>query len=190
MSKAKTHIINVECDGEEDGKHKSAQLCLNPAVSSAAIAMQAGNHFNADINYILKAIEDESEKVSRGDISSIEKMLIAQAYSMQSIFTYATTKALTAQYLNQFQAYSKTAMKAQSQCRQTLATLAEIKNPKRTTFIKNQATNQQVNFNENSEKNNQNQSNELLTGNNYETLDARGTTTPIRDNKELATVGA
>jgi hypothetical protein len=99
-------------------------------------------------------------------------------------------KSLSSEYLNQVQIYTKIALKAQSQCRQTLAALAEIKNPKRTTFIKNQATNQQVNFNENSEKNNQNSSNELLTGNNYETLDARGTTRPIPDNKEMATVGA
>ncbi|MGH8646968.1 MAG: hypothetical protein ACREX4_21935 [Gammaproteobacteria bacterium] len=39
------------------------------------------------------------------------------------------------------------ALKAQNQCRQTLAALAEIKNPRRTTFIgqQNNATNQQVN---------------------------------------------
>lgn len=39
------------------------------------------------------------------------------------------------------------ALKAQNQCRQTLAALAEIKNPRRTTLIgqQNNATNQQVN---------------------------------------------
>jgi hypothetical protein len=97
---------------------------------------------------------------------------------------------LNAEYLSGLQVNSKIALKAQNQCRQTLAALAEIKNPKRTTFIKNAAQNQQINYNQNSEKNNQNKSNELLTCNNYAPMDITGTATASTVNQEMETVGA
>ncbi|MGH8608246.1 MAG: hypothetical protein ACREX9_12750 [Gammaproteobacteria bacterium] len=49
-------------------------------------------------------------------------------------------KRQLAQYLNQHQTYMLLALKAQNQCRQTLAALAEIKNPRRTTFVGQQNT--------------------------------------------------
>jgi hypothetical protein len=63
-------------------------------------------------------------------------MLTGQAYSFQAIFNYASGKTLNAEYFNQLQIYSKLALKAQNQCRQTVATLANMKAPKNTTFIK------------------------------------------------------
>ena len=48
--------------------------------------------------------------------------------------------------INQIDVFSNIAFKAQAQCRKTLAVLAELKHPRRTTFIKqqNNAINQQV----------------------------------------------
>jgi hypothetical protein len=54
----------------------------------------------------------------------------------------------TAERLEQIQVYGHLALKAQNQCRATLATLADIKNPQAVAFIKNTATNQQVNIGE------------------------------------------
>jgi hypothetical protein len=60
-----------------------------------------------------------------------------------------------------------------------------MKAPKNTTFIKNQATNQQVNFN--SEKN---RANELLSEDKNATMDTSRTTTPSQDDKTMETVEA
>jgi hypothetical protein len=74
-------------------------------------------------------------------------MLLSQAHVLQAMGTFFTMKLSGAEYLNQVEAYSRIALKAQNQCRQTLATLGELKNPKRTTFVKqqNNAVNQQIN---------------------------------------------
>ena len=188
--KQKTPVINIDAKDKKDEQEQKAKMCFNPSINAALILNKTKADFDPDFATLVSECNAQLNKVAKGDISNIEKMLMAQAYTLDSVYSQMLNKSLSSEYLNHLQIYSKIALKAQSQCRQTLAALAEIKNPKRTTFIKNQATNQQVNFNENSEKNNQNQSNELLTGNNYETLDARGTTTPIPDNKEMATVGA
>jgi hypothetical protein len=59
-------------------------------------------------------------------------------------------KALAQQYFNQYQANIQLALKAQNQCRTTLQTLIQLKQPNQTAFIK-QANiangNQQVNNN-------------------------------------------
>lgn len=188
--KQKTSVITIDAKDKKEAQEQKAKMCFNPSINAALILANTKADFDPDFATLVSECNAQLNKVAKGDTATIEKMLMAQAYTLDSVYSKMLNKSLSSEYLNQLQIYSKIALKAQSQCRQTLAALAEIKNPKRTTFIKNQAANQQVNFNENSEKNNQNSSNELLTGNNYETLDARGATTPIRDNKELATVGA
>lgn len=157
MTKKNPNEINLECKDEADRNRKLAKLSLNPAVDAAIMASHASKAFEPDINELIMELIKETNKAAKGDMLSLEKMLAGQAYSMHYAFKYAMNKAITADYLGQFQAYSKTAMKAQNQCRQAILALAEIKNPKRTTFIKNQATNQQVNFN--SEKIKMNQTN-------------------------------
>jgi len=45
-------------------------------------------------------------------------------------------KTYQAKYISQTEAYSRIALKSQEQARKTLLTLAEIKSPKKTAFIK------------------------------------------------------
>lgn len=187
MAAKKQNQINLKCYGEEDGKRKLAELCLNTDVDAALIVDDTKKDFKADFQALIDAVKREADRVASGDMTAMESMLVSQAYALQGVFTRMMHKTANAEYMHQIQTFSKIALKAQNQCRQTLAALSEMKNPKRTTFIKNQATNQQVNFNENSEKN-KNQSNELLSEGNDAPMDITGTATPSTANKELATV--
>ena len=101
------------------------------------------------------------------------------------------------EYLNQTETYSRIALKAQNQCRQTLATLIEMKNPRRTMFVKQQynAVNQQVNHgqpesqSENS-KNSEKPANKLLEVEACERLDIGTQREAVPANPQLETVGA
>jgi hypothetical protein len=62
-------------------------------------------------------------------------LLTAQAHTLDGIFNYLARKAVHADYLNQYETYLRLGLKAQSQCRATLETLAAIKNPKPVAFV-------------------------------------------------------
>ena len=126
----------------------------------------------------------------------IQRMLLAQSVTLQNIFTRYMARAVQADMLPKFQAFADVALKAQNQCRRTLATLAEIRNPRRTQFIRqvNHAVNQQVNNDKSlaaTESRNIPESKppELLTVIPGETLDTGREATPIGSRASLEAVG-
>lgn len=140
--------------------------------------MFSGNE--VDFSDLYQDLKRQSEQLAKGDISQLETMLLNQAYALQALFLRASLKVANAEYLNNLQVWGTLALKAQNQCRQTLATLADMRNPKpKTTFIKqqNNAVNQQVNNGlcENSKIIEESGQNELLSGATYEALDNRRT---------------
>ena len=58
-----------------------------------------------------------------------EAMLVAQAYSLQAIFVQLARKASQQEYMKNYETFLRLALKAQSQCRASLETLAMLKNP-------------------------------------------------------------
>lgn len=104
---------------------------------------------DADWSATLRALNDLRADAlgDTADTKAIERMLLAQSVVLQSVFSHYMTRASRSDVLPELQAFADLALKAQNQCRRTLATLAEIRNPRRTQFIKqvNNAVNQQVN---------------------------------------------
>ena len=100
------------------------------------------NDFGEDIEFDVKAsaelMEAAVDKVKEGDLSGLEEMLTCQAYSLQTIFATMFFKASNVTNADHIDLLSKIGLKAQNQCRATIATLSEMKNPKRSTFIKQQ----------------------------------------------------
>lgn len=155
------------------------------------------NDLGGDIKLNLKALiasmERVSDQVNAGDLSKLEEMLVCQSYSLQNMFMYMAAKAAGTTNADHIELLSKIALKAQNQCRTTIATLAEMKNPKRATFIKqlNQANQMQVNNDSDSKnlKKNTNPANELLEQTHGERLDTRSTKETSGINQEMETVG-
>src|SRR5688572_9743762 len=58
-----------------------------------------------------------------------EAMLISQAHTLDNIFNTLARRVLNQEFLLHWETYMRMAMKAQSQCRMTLETLASVKNP-------------------------------------------------------------
>ena len=77
----------------------------------------------------IRALDDKTRAVNRGDLSSAEAVLIEQATALNAIFAeFARRSALNmGAYINAADRYMRLALKAQSQCRATLETLATIK---------------------------------------------------------------
>lgn len=104
-----------------------------------------------DITALMDKIEAQTKAMQGGDMSEIESMLFAQALTLQATFTALSRKAAanSSQYIGATDTYMRLALKAQGQCRATLETLANIKNPRPVAFVKqaNIAQNQQVNNN-------------------------------------------
>jgi len=73
---------------------------------------------------VLKAQVDE---VSSGNLSAIEARLAAQAVALEAIFNCLAKRAIHAEYTEKVETYLRLGLKAQSQCRTTLETLAAIK---------------------------------------------------------------
>ena len=84
-----------------------------------------------DIGECMASLRDTSQAINGGDLSSAEAMLAAQAASLNAIFAEMARRAAAnmGEYLGATETYLRLALKAQAQCRATLETLAEIKNP-------------------------------------------------------------
>ena len=67
-----------------------------------------------------------------------QTMLFAQALTLQATFTALSRRAASnaGEYIGATDTYLRLALKAQGQCRATLETLANIKNPRPVAFVK------------------------------------------------------
>ena len=92
-----------------------------------------------DVIALTLALREQINLVSKeNDLSRAEEMLICQAHSLDALF-FALTKRATmnmGEYLDAAEKYMRMALRAQSQCRATLETLALLKNPPNPTFIR------------------------------------------------------
>ena len=66
----------------------------------------------------------------------VEAMLYGQAMALETLFTTLMRKAALQEYMANMQTYLSLALKAQAQCRSTLEALAEIKNPRQVSIVK------------------------------------------------------
>jgi hypothetical protein len=124
------------------------EMVLSPSVHSA-LGMMAWSKFVGDPDPVemVKELRRQIREVQDGDLTRVEAMLYGQAVSLGAIFTTLARRAECQNQLKQFQANLSLALKAQAQCRATLETLAEIKNPRHVSFVRqaNIAQQQQVN---------------------------------------------
>ena len=150
-STAGKNEINLPGDPNKIRKKQIAELAYGPEFR----ALVGGDPFNKsifpdlDVNDILTTLKESVSEVKAGKMDKVEATLIMQANTLDLVFNSLLQRAAAQEFLNQYEAFMRLALKAQSQCRTTLETLAEIKNPKPTAFIKqqNMAAVQQVNNN-------------------------------------------
>lgn len=183
----KTNLSEIE-------KAETMALVCTESVLNSAVTLKHLNNNLPDLDTLLTVLKSKSKQIKENDLSSIEKILITQIHVLDAIFHNMMLKASNTEFIAQLQTYSEVALKAQNQCRNTIATLIEMKNPKRATFIKQQnlAINQQVNNNDRpkSSKKSEKLANELLSieKKEDEALDTRRTFTTIPIDSKMETV--
>ena len=91
-----------------------------------------------DLCVLMDTLVQQGDAMKRGDLGKIELMLFNQAMTLQAMFTALSRRASMniGEHMNAVDTYLRLALKTQSQCRTTLEALAEIKNPRPATFVK------------------------------------------------------
>ena len=107
-----------------------ANLALRPSVNAAVVIEEYGKPFGElNLAALVDSLSDAVDQVWDGDMKRCEAMLIGQAHALQAIFISLSRRAVKQEYLKNYETFLRLALKAQSQCRTTLETLANIKNP-------------------------------------------------------------
>ena len=109
-----------------------AKLIISPEMASFRVITNREREdllAQLDTPSLIGALREQTQAVHRGDMKAAEAMLMNQATALQSLFVKLTETGLQAGLLRQQETALRLALKAQSQCRATLETLANIKNP-------------------------------------------------------------
>ena len=99
--------------------------------ADTAIAFVRHSYGDVALTDLVASLKAEGEAVNRGDLSNAERMLNAQALTLNTIFNEMARRAALnmGEHLAATETYMRLALKAQSQSRATVETLAAIKNP-------------------------------------------------------------
>lgn len=108
-----------------------AVLATGPIFGAAAVAQSFSIYGELDFFAVADQLSDQCALAHGGDLKRAESMLTAQAHSLDAIFANLARRAAlnVGEHLGAAETYLRLALKAQSQCRATLETLATIKNP-------------------------------------------------------------
>lgn len=195
----------------EPGKTRE-EMMASVVVEGVAGNASLANGFSSGIGMggnDLTACVDEmravAKRVEGGDLRDCEKILVAQAITLNAVFVELARRAANNMggHPEIMERYFRLAFKAQAQGRSTMEALAEIKNPRQVTFAKqvnNANGHQQVN---NGPEPTQwadvaparteetgSQQNKLLEVQDAEWVDAGAQGAPAAANPDLATVAA
>ncbi|MCM2346109.1 MAG: hypothetical protein NDI95_05610 [Acidovorax soli] len=116
----------------EENALNFANLMISPEMASFRVITNRERHElidQLDTPALIEALRQQTKAVHKGDLRAAEAMLMNQATALQSLFVKLAETGLQANLLRQQETALRLALKAQSQCRATLETLANIKNP-------------------------------------------------------------
>ena len=99
--------------------------------ASTALRFVQADHGELSLTDMVRALHTHGEAINRGDLSAAERMLNSQAVALNAIFAEMARRAALnmGTHLGAAETYMRLALKAQSQSRATVETLAAIKNP-------------------------------------------------------------
>lgn len=193
MTRKTNKVLEIASKPGESVDQATARSMLKPSVQAAA-ATQEWLHTDSapDMMSLTQELTRQAEATQSGDLSRAEEMLTAQAHTLDAIFNRLATRAINAEYLPQFEANLKLALRAQSQARATWETLSTIQNPPVARYI-NQANiahgHQQVNNSSSRADENEKAPNQLLEQTDGNRLDCGATVAASGTDPQMATVG-
>lgn len=191
-----TQELQVELRHGETTGQAMARIVTSPECLSASVLTICQNIDQSQINEMTDELSKQTAAVLANDLTRVETMLSAQAHTLDGLFARLATNALTSTDLDKLERYMKLALKAQSQSRATLQTLAEIKAPKQIAFVKQANIGNQVQVNNDVSpsrtrtKKIKKEPNEVLEVKHGVRLDAREAGSASRNDSAMASLGA
>lgn len=203
--------IRLDVD-QEEGKTKAqhaAELATTGLAPNAFVttvfAQPSGMLLGEHLSDVHKALKAAVERTKSGSTDQADELLTAQAITLNQVFVEMLRRAALnmGDHLGATETYMRLALKAQSQCRATLESLSEIRNPRSVAFVRQAniaAGHQQVNngmeqggFNpEGPREETEISQNKVLEAsiNDVTRLDTRKTSQAGRGNPKMETMGA
>lgn len=131
----KSRELKLEYPAGEDFNRERAIATIVAAgiATNAGTALQfsQGTWGEVALTEMVASLRATGDAVAGGSLESAERLLAAQAVSLNAIYGELARRAAMnmGEYLDATDRYLRLALKAQAQCRATLETLAAIKNP-------------------------------------------------------------
>lgn len=190
--------LGAEAKPNEDKAVSLARAILRPGIKGAVtIKEYSKNYGDLDLRGLVGELVDQAQEVNDGNLERAEGMLMVQAHTLDAIFNNLAQRAVNTEYMDTLDRYLRLALKAQSQCRATLETLAAIKNPAPLAFVKQanfangpQQVNNGVGANASRAGISENQPNKVLEGQHGERLDLGTASATGGTDSPMETVGA
>jgi hypothetical protein len=199
-AQADPNTLSIAADNSKSSARIVAELGMSSVLANASTARAFSRTFGEmAITEAVEVLQEKVAAVNANDLKGLEATLTAQAVALNTIFTELAKRASTnmGEYLQATETYLRLAFKAQAQCRATIETLAEIKNPRPVAFVKQanfaqgpQQVNNSVEPAASRAGESENLQNKLLEARNDECLDVRATSAASSRNPALETVGA
>jgi hypothetical protein len=155
----------------------------------------AGYESDMDLPGLMATLREQAETVNAGNLAQAEAMLMNQATALQTLFARLAERGMSCKEVVPFETNMRIALRAQSQCRATLETLAAIKSPPMVIAKQANVTTgpQQVNNGipaPSCARETENPPSKLLEAQDGQRLDARTTSAAGGADPQLETVGA
>lgn len=177
-----------------------ARTILRPSVQAAVTLKNIAVHRKQmPLADLIDELSAQCATAIAGDLGRGEAMLMAQAHTLDAIFNRLIVRAAMNQgeYLTAAETYYRLALKAQSQCRATIESLALIKNPPNVAIVKQANIGQAVQVNNGTTaqpssraRETEKTQNKLLEQSNGERLDVGASARTIATNSAMETLGA
>jgi len=136
----KSRFLEIGRGRTESEDRAVARVLSDSLVTNASTAIRFlhAEHPGLSLNDMVHELREQGQAINRGDLAMSERMLNAQSMTLNSIFIeMARRSALNmGEHLEASDRYMRLALKAQAQCRATVETLSEMKNPHAVAFVK------------------------------------------------------
>ncbi|HXG70464.1 MAG TPA: hypothetical protein VNJ04_07610 [Gemmatimonadaceae bacterium] len=131
MTKPRNQLHNVLKPGQSEDAAGAEFIMQGTAANAVTTCRWSHLVFGqpVDVTECDLAMLRVINEIKEGSLAPAEAILTAQALTLNAMFTNFAERARQAKLVETFEQSMRLALKAQSQCRATLETLAAIKNP-------------------------------------------------------------
>jgi hypothetical protein len=130
----------IEAHKGESAEQSIARVALSPILLAANVLADLHKSLpDVELMAFLKELAKHADAAKVGDLSRQEEMLVAQSHTLDALFYSMVRRSRdnsAAGYLDAAETYMKLGLRAQSQCRATVESLAAIKNPAPVAFVR------------------------------------------------------